>query len=117
MAPRALKAAPAPARPRTRAQKAPAGAARGGWTVYLVRCADATLYTGITTDLERRVAQHNGERPGGARFTRARRPVEVVFREDGHDRSSAARREAALKKCSRAQKEALCAEPRRRRRR
>jgi len=76
------------------------------WHVYLVRCADGSLYTGITTDLERRVAEHNGERPGGARYTRARRPVELARSEASCDRASASRREAQLKRLTRAQKEA-----------
>jgi putative endonuclease len=87
------------------------------WSVYLVRCADATLYTGITTDVERRVAQHNGEQPGGARYTRSRRPVAVVYREDGLERGAALRREAELKRASRAEKLALVPPSRRRARR
>jgi putative endonuclease len=87
------------------------------WSVYLVRCADGSLYAGITTDVERRVAQHNGEQRGGARYTRARRPVELAHREDGLDRSAAARREAELKRASRAEKLALLAPKRRRARR
>jgi putative endonuclease len=83
------------------------------WSVYLVRCADGSLYAGITTDVERRVAQHNGEQPGGARYTRARRPVELAHREDGLDRSAAARREAELKRTSRSEKLALCVPPKR----
>lgn len=86
------------------------------WSVYLVRCADGSLYTGITTDVERRVAQHNGDRPGGARYTRARRPVELAHREDGLDRSTAARREAELKRASRREKLALTATHAKRRR-
>jgi len=81
------------------------------WSVYLVRCADGSLYAGITTDVERRVAQHNGEQRGGARYTRTRRPVELAHREDGLDRSAAARREAELKRTSREQKLALCVPP------
>lgn len=73
------------------------------WTVYIIRCDDECLYTGITTDVERRFEEHaRGSR--GARFFNGRRPVEVVYRETGHDRSSASRREAAIKKLSRAQK-------------
>lgn len=73
------------------------------WTVYIIRCDDDRLYTGITTDVERRFREHAcGAR--GARFFNGRRPVEVVYRETGHDRSSASRREAAIKKMSRARK-------------
>lgn len=80
-----------------------------GWWVYMLRCADGSLYTGVTTDLQRRLAQHNGERTGGARYTRCRRPVELVWQEPGHDRSSAHRREAALKRLPRQSKLALLA--------
>lgn len=77
------------------------------WWVYMLRCADGSLYTGITTDLSRRLAQHNGEQAGGARYTRCRRPVTLVWGESGHDRSSALRREAGLKRLSRQRKLAL----------
>lgn len=73
------------------------------WTVYIIRCDDGSLYTGVSTDVERRFREHL-ERPSGAKFFNGRRPVEVVFRESGHSRSSAARREAAIKKLSRAEK-------------
>ena len=75
------------------------------WWAYLVRCADDTLYAGITTDLERRVTEHNTG--SGARYTRARRPVVLVYREQCDDRSSALKREAAIKRLSRADKLAL----------
>ena len=78
------------------------------WCVYLLRCADGSLYTGITTDVARRVAEHNGERGLGARYTRARRPVELVYVESASDRAEAARREAAIKRLDRARKLALC---------
>ena len=78
----------------------------GSWHVYLLRCADGSLYAGITTDPVRRVAEHNGERPGGARYTRARRPVELVRSEACEDRADASRREARIKALTRAQKEA-----------
>ena len=73
------------------------------WTVYIIRCDDGSLYTGVSTDVERRFREHL-ERPSGAKFFSGRRPVEVVFRESGHSRSSASRREAAIKKLSRAEK-------------
>jgi putative endonuclease len=79
------------------------------WWVYILRCADDSLYTGITTDLERRLAQHNGERPGGARYTQARRPVELVWAEEQDDRSRAARREAQIKALKRDEKLTLIA--------
>ena len=72
------------------------------WQVYIILCSDATLYTGITNDLARRYAQHTDRR--GARYFRGRRPVEVVYLESGHSRSSASRREAAIKKLPRCDK-------------
>ena len=81
--------------------------AAGGWFTYLLRCADGTLYAGATTDPERRTREHNAGR--GAKYTRSRRPVELVYRERCGGRSAALRREAALKKLSRAEKLALIA--------
>lgn len=81
--------------------------ARQTWFVYLVRCADGSLYCGITTEPARRLAEHNGEGSAGARYTRARRPVELVYQEGHASRSEAARREAALKHMARADKLAL----------
>jgi predicted GIY-YIG superfamily endonuclease len=75
------------------------------WTVYLARCRDGTLYTGITTDPERRLAEHNAG--SGAAYTRTRLPVVFVYWEAASDRSSALRREHAIKGLSRAGKEAL----------
>lgn len=72
------------------------------WFVYVLRCADGTLYTGITTELERRVRQHNAG--VGARYTSSRGPVELVYSEPASDRSAAGRREAEIKKLSRADK-------------
>ena len=76
------------------------------WHVYMVECADATLYTGITTDIERRVAEHNDSLKG-ARYTRAKRPVSLVYSEAYADRSAASKREYELKQLSREQKLAL----------
>lgn len=75
------------------------------WTVYLLRCADGSLYTGIARDLAARVRQHNGSR--GAAYTRSRRPVSVVYQEGAASRSAALRREYAIKQLSRAEKDAL----------
>jgi len=72
---------------------------------YIVKCADGSYYTGWTTDTERRVKQHNAGQ--GARYTRARRPVKLVYVENQPDRASAMQREYAIKKFSRAQKKAL----------
>jgi putative endonuclease len=78
------------------------------WWVYLLRCADGTLYTGITTDVMRRVAEHNGEGGAGARYTRSRRPVQLVYVEAAASRAAASRREAEIKQLDRARKLALC---------
>lgn len=75
------------------------------YIVYIVECSDGSLYTGITTDLERRVAEHNAGT--GAKYTRSRRPVTPVFAEEHPDRSSASRREREIKLMTRKQKEAL----------
>lgn len=81
----------------------------GPWWVYLLCCADGTLYCGVTNDLERRLAAHNSGR--GAKYTRPRRPVALVYQEPCPDRSAALRREAALKRLPRAQKLALLSQP------
>ena len=73
--------------------------------VYILRCADGTLYTGCTNDLSRRLAAHNAGK--GAKYTRSRRPVELVYREEVPDKSAALRREAAIKGLSRGEKLAL----------
>jgi putative endonuclease len=78
------------------------------WWVYLLRCSDDTYYTGITSDIERRVGEHN-ESSRGARYTRARRPVVLVYRESCESRSAAARREWEIRKLSRADKQLLAA--------
>ncbi len=78
------------------------------WHVYMVRCADGSLYTGIAKDVQRRVQEHNGSDTLAARYTRARRPVELVYQEPLATRSEAARREYAIRKLSRKQKESLC---------
>ena len=71
--------------------------------VYIVKCSDDTLYTGITTDLKRRVEEHNGS-VKGAKYTKLRRPVTLVYSEDAENRSSASQREYAIKKLSREKK-------------
>ena len=70
--------------------------------VYMLRCADGSLYTGSTTDLDRRLAAHQSGR--GAKYTRSRLPVELVYWEEAPDWSAALRREAAIKHLSRTQK-------------
>lgn len=75
------------------------------YVVYILRCGDGTLYTGCTNDLARRLAAHSAGR--GAKYTRARLPVALVYQEPAADRSQALRREAAIKALPRAQKLAL----------
>lgn len=76
------------------------------WRCYLLRCADDTLYCGITNDLDKRLAAHNaGE---GAKYTRSRRPVLLAYSEAYADRSAASKREREIKTLSRADKLALC---------
>jgi len=72
------------------------------WSVYVVECADGSLYTGATTDLERRVKQHNAGT--GASFTRSRRPVRLVWSEPAGTRSQALKRESEIKRFSRQRK-------------
>lgn len=85
----------------------PSGA-RAAWFVYMLRCADGTLYTGITTDIDRRLAEHNGEGGLGARYTRSRRPVALAYSEPAASRAEASQREAAIKQLDRTRKLALC---------
>jgi putative endonuclease len=77
------------------------------WTVYIARCGDGSLYTGVTTDAARRIAEHNSG-CGGA-YTRSRVPVVLVYQEAAEDRSGAQRRESAIKGLTRAEKEELVA--------
>lgn len=70
--------------------------------VYIAQCADGTLYTGMTTDTERRQEEHNSGK--GAKYTRSRRPVTIVYREECPDKSAALKREHAIKKLTRASK-------------
>jgi predicted GIY-YIG superfamily endonuclease len=75
------------------------------WFVYVLRCADSSLYTGVTKDLNRRCQQHNDGT--ASRYTRGRRLTEIVYHEAHADHSSALRREAAIKAMSKRQKEML----------
>lgn len=74
------------------------------WFVYIVRCADDSLYTGIATNLERRVEEHNGQGKPGAKYTRNRQPVVLVYREQLASRSEASKREYQIKQLSRLEK-------------
>lgn len=76
------------------------------WFVYILRCADDSLYTGVTTDVIRRVDEHNAKK-SVTRYTRARQPVAVVYQETAESRSEACKREAQLKKLKKVDKEAL----------
>lgn len=77
------------------------------WYVYMLRCADDSLYTGVTIDTQRRLEEHNSDNKKAAKYTRARRPVELVYQEPCTDRSAAGQREAMLKSLNRQQKLAL----------
>lgn len=71
--------------------------------LYILQCADSTLYTGITVDVARRVSEHNTSKLG-AKYTRARRPVKLVYSKKFRDRSLASKAESKIKKLSRAEK-------------
>ncbi len=73
------------------------------WFVYMVRASDHSLYTGITTDIDRRLAEHQSGK-AGAKYFRGRNACEMVYTEPNHTRSSASKREAAIKKLARQQK-------------
>ena len=76
-----------------------------GWYLYILHCGDGTLYTGITDDVSRRLAAHRAGK--GAKYTRGRGPLELVYTEELPDKGAALRREIAVKKLSRAEKEDL----------
>lgn len=84
---------------------------RDEWSVYIARCVDGSLYTGVAKDVRARLAAHNAGR--GAAYTRPRRPVRLVHREDGFTRGGALSREAGIKALNRAGKLALVADARR----
>jgi predicted GIY-YIG superfamily endonuclease len=77
------------------------------WTVYIVRCADSSLYTGIAKNVARRIKQHNAGR--GAKYTRSRLPVELVYSESADTRETALRREIEIKRLKRGEKLKLIA--------
>ena len=77
------------------------------WFVYMLRCADDTLYTGIAKNVESRLDQHNNDNVKGAKYTRARRPVALVYTESCESRSHASKREHSIKKLNRLEKLAL----------
>ena len=75
------------------------------WCLYILRCGDGTLYTGITTDVEKRLGQHRSGK--GAKYTRGRAPLELVYREECGSHSDALKRECAVKSMTREQKQKL----------
>ncbi len=75
------------------------------WVVYIIYCSDKSLYTGISNDVEKRYAQHVAQK--GAKYFRGRKPEKLVYLEEGHDRSSATKREIEIKKLSRDNKKQL----------
>ncbi len=75
------------------------------WTVYILRCKDSTLYTGITKDIKRRVKQHNDGK--ASKYTQSRRPVNIVYKEKKMGRANALVREAEIKQYSKGKKEQL----------
>lgn len=79
------------------------------WFVYMIRCSDLSLYTGISNNVERRLSRHLDGR--GAKYFRARKPEQLIYLESGHDRSSAGKRESAIKKMPRIQKWRLIDSP------
>jgi len=77
------------------------------WYVYILKCADNTLYTGITIDVKRRINEHNHNNKLAAKYTRVRRPVKLVYQEKLETRSIASKREVEIKKLKRREKEIL----------
>jgi len=75
------------------------------WTVYIILCTDDSLYTGITTDMERRLLQHSNLQ--GAKYFRGRKPQMLVYLESGHTRSTASKRELEIKRLKRREKQQL----------
>ncbi len=77
------------------------------WCVYMLRCADNSLYSGITTDINRRLKEHNNSNRLGAKYTRVRRPVQLAYLENCTNRQSASQREYQLKQLTKPVKEQL----------
>lgn len=77
------------------------------WYVYILKCSDDTLYTGVTTDILRRLDEHNNS-PLGAKYTKPRRPVALVYQEICENRTKATKREAEIKNMTRKEKIELC---------
>jgi putative endonuclease len=79
----------------------------GNWYVYIVRCVDKSLYTGITNNITRRITEHNNDNRFASAYTRARRPVVLVYKEDCQTRSQASKREYQIKQLTKKDKEKL----------
>ncbi len=77
------------------------------WFVYILRCADDSLYTGVALNVNKRLDQHNGVNKKGAKYTQARRPVKLVYQEKSISRSDACKREYVIKSLNRSEKETL----------
>lgn len=80
------------------------------WFVYILRCADSSLYTGVTTDVDKRLKQHNGIEKNGAKYTRSRQPVALVYQEHSTSRAAACKREHTIKSLKKFEKERLIAQ-------
>jgi len=79
------------------------------WSVYIIRCGDGTLYTGIATDVDRRFSEHEAQGPKPAKYLRGRLPLEMIFRNEIGNRSEASKEEIRIKAMSRVAKLALVA--------
>lgn len=77
------------------------------WSVYVLRCADNSLYTGVALDVNKRLDEHNGIIKNGAKYTHARRPVKLVYQEPANSRSDACKREYVIRNLKKSQKEKL----------
>jgi putative endonuclease len=77
------------------------------WFVYILRCADNSLYTGVALDINKRLNEHNGIDKNGAKYTQGRRPVKLVYQESTLSRSEACKREYAIRNLKKPEKEAL----------
>lgn len=89
---------------------------KNNWFVYVIQCSDKSLYTGITTNVERRYQEHqsstvSGTGSKGAKYFRGRSPQKIVYRESGHTRATASQREYAIKQYSKEEKLALLGAP------
>ena len=80
------------------------------WFVYILRCADNSLYTGITIDVDKRLNEHNGITKNGAKYTQGRRPVKLAYIEAIESRSEACKRESMIKSLKKVEKEFLISE-------